>query len=340
MRKPPDTVSSDAWLAAIVASSADAIVSKTLEGIVTSWNASAERIFGYSADEMIGQSILKIIPSDRLDEETLILTSIRRGQRLEHFETVRRRKDGALIDVSLTASPIMDANGRIMGVSKIARDITEERRSRETQRLLMREVNHRSKNLLAVIEAMVRQTVETSSPEDFSRSISARISALSLTQDLIVRGDWQGVDLNDLIIAHGGASASFAEGRYSIVGPAVRVSPIAAQALGLAFHELFVGSARRLRTAQNGVVAVSWTTDQDGQSLALGWDEDMHGDGSDNGGNDEFAKTVLSKVTPLSVNGAATLSSSPERGWRWTLTTKSDAAFGPQIVDPLGQQPG
>lgn len=141
---------------AIVASSADAIICKTLAGIVTSWNDSAERIFGYRADEMLGESILKIIPHDRLEEVSLILASISRGEHLDHFETVRGRNDGTLVDISLTASPITGADRRIIGVSKIARDITEERRSRETQRLLMREVNHRSKNLLAVIEAMVR----------------------------------------------------------------------------------------------------------------------------------------------------------------------------------------
>jgi len=154
MNAHPPTVTSDAWLAAIVEGTTDAIVSKTLDGIVTSWNASAERIFGYAPEERIGQSILKLIPVDRRDEETLILSRIRRGERLEHFETKRQRKDGTLIDISLTVSPIMDAQGRIVGVSKIARDISEVRRSRETQRLLMREVNHRSKNLLAVIEAM------------------------------------------------------------------------------------------------------------------------------------------------------------------------------------------
>jgi PAS domain S-box-containing protein len=329
-------VSSDAWLAAIVECSADAIISKTLDGIVTSWNASAERIFGYDAQEMVGSSILKIIPDDRQEEEELILGSIRRGQRLEHFETKRRRKDGNLVDISLTVSPIKDESGAIVGVSKIARDISEERRSRETQRLLMREVNHRAKNLMAVIEAMVRQTVDSSSPADFRLAISDRIAALSRTHDLIVSGDWQGVDLKELVLAHVSDAAGQVSEHYAVAGPSVRISPNATQALGIALHELFVGSAQRLKRSPSGTITINWRTDQAGQSLAFAWVEVLQAVATGPDGEDAFARTVLTKVAPMSLNGVSTLSAS-EQGWRWTLTTKSDAAFGPQVVDPLGQ---
>ncbi len=115
-------------LAALVESSEDAIVSKDLDGIVTSWNGAAERVFGYAADEIVGRSITLLIPEERLDEETMVLTRIRRGDRVEHFDTVRRRKDGGLIDISIAVSPIKDASGRIVGASKIARDISDRRR--------------------------------------------------------------------------------------------------------------------------------------------------------------------------------------------------------------------
>ena len=117
-------------LAAIVESSDDAIVSKNLDGVIQTWNKGAERIFGYSAEEAIGQHISLIIPSDRLDEEVTVLTSIRAGRAVEHFETVRRRKDGTFVDISLSVSPIRRGN-EIVGASKIARDITEQRRLRE-----------------------------------------------------------------------------------------------------------------------------------------------------------------------------------------------------------------
>ena len=118
-------------LNAIVDSSDDAIISKDLNGIVTSWNKSAERLFGYTAAEMVGQSITILIPSDRQDEEPKILSRLRRGERVDHFQTVRKRKDGSLLDISLTISPIRDIHGNIVGASKIARDITQQKRAEE-----------------------------------------------------------------------------------------------------------------------------------------------------------------------------------------------------------------
>jgi PAS domain S-box-containing protein len=115
-------------LAAIVDSSDDAVVSKNLDGIITSWNKSAERLFGYLPEEAIGQHISFIIPADRLHEETMIVERLRRGERVEHFDTVRVRKDGTLVDISLSISPVKDAAGRVIGASKVARDITERRR--------------------------------------------------------------------------------------------------------------------------------------------------------------------------------------------------------------------
>ena len=126
-----------AYLAAIVESSDDAIIGKTLDGIVTSWNPGATRIFGYTADEMIGESISRLVPPDRPDDARQILERIRRGERVHHYETERVRKDGRRIDVSLSVSPINDASGTIIGAAKIARDVTERRHvERERERLL------------------------------------------------------------------------------------------------------------------------------------------------------------------------------------------------------------
>jgi PAS domain S-box-containing protein len=121
-------------LAAIVESSYDAIVSKTLDGIVTSWNKGAERLFGYRAEEIIGRSVAILIPEDRLQEETDILAKLRRGERIDHYETVRRHKSGQLLDVSLTVSPIRDGSGRIIAASKIVRDITERKKAEQDLR--------------------------------------------------------------------------------------------------------------------------------------------------------------------------------------------------------------
>jgi PAS domain S-box-containing protein len=125
-----------ARLAAIVETSDDAIVGKNLDGIITNWNRGAERIFGYSAPEIVGQPVLILIPPERHNEEADIIGHIRRGERVEHFETVRRRKDGTLFDVSLTVSPILDGEGKIIGASKIARDITARKQAEKERRAL------------------------------------------------------------------------------------------------------------------------------------------------------------------------------------------------------------
>ena len=122
------------WLAAIIESAEDAIITKTLDGIVTSWHKGAERIFGYSAEEMIGKPISLLIPPDHADEEPTILARLRKGERIEHYETVRARKDGTLINISLSVSPIVGPDGKIIGASKIARDITERKQAEQALR--------------------------------------------------------------------------------------------------------------------------------------------------------------------------------------------------------------
>ena len=129
MSSKSDFIPSELLYEAIVDSSDDAIISKNLQSIVMSWNKSAERIFGYSAEEMVGQSIAKLFPPDRLDEEAQILARLQQGERVDHFETQRRGKDGKPIDVSLTISPIRNADGVIVGASKIARDVTEQKKA-------------------------------------------------------------------------------------------------------------------------------------------------------------------------------------------------------------------
>lgn len=148
----------DVFLSAIIESSDDAIVSKKLDGTITSWNPAAERMFGYTQEEAVGRSILMIIPPERRGEETEVISRIRSGARVEHFETVRVRKDGSFIDISLTVSPIRDASGKIVGASKIARDISDrkaaERAILESQALkdqFLMLVSHELRTPIAII---------------------------------------------------------------------------------------------------------------------------------------------------------------------------------------------
>jgi PAS domain S-box-containing protein len=145
-----------AMLAAIVDSSDDAIISKNLEGVVTSWNLSAKRIFGYSAEEMIGESIVKLIPEDRLEEEPKILSLLRSGQRVDHFETKRVTKQGQLIDVSLTISPVKNVAGNIIGLSKIARDITDKKLEEQRKNDFIAIASHELKTPLTSVRSYVQ----------------------------------------------------------------------------------------------------------------------------------------------------------------------------------------
>jgi PAS domain S-box-containing protein len=145
-----------ARLASIIASSDDAIISKTLDSVITSWNAAAERIFGYAAEEVIGETIYKLIPEDRTQEEPEIIARLKRGERLEHFETKRMTKDGRLIDVSVTVSPIYDQQGNIIGLSKIARDITDRKLEENRKNDFIGMASHELKTPVTSLAAIIQ----------------------------------------------------------------------------------------------------------------------------------------------------------------------------------------
>lgn len=160
-----------ALLAAVVENSDDAIITKNLDGIITSWNKGAERMFGYAPDEAVGQHIGLLIPPDRLEEEPRILARLRRGESIDHFETVRRCKDGTLLNVWLTISPVRDTSGRIIGASKIARDVTELHKTREELARSNRELEQRVAERTASLEQALVQM------EEFTYSVSHDLRA-------------------------------------------------------------------------------------------------------------------------------------------------------------------
>lgn len=316
-------------LSAIVESSFDAIVSKNLDGVITSWNAAAERLFGYSSEEAVGKSVTMLIPADQQGEEPRILERIRRGERVDSFETIRRRKDGKLIPVSLTVSPVRSASGRIVGASKIARDVSAAKESEHRIRALMREVNHRVKNQYAVILSMVRETNKRSKSADaFERLVRERIMALARSHDLLVAADWKGATIAEVLLAQ---IRAFTVGdRVSTSGPSVVLSPTAVQHLGMAFHELGTNSIKYgVLSGTQGTIAVSWEVIeiQDRAFLRLIWNE-QDGPRVQNIATEAgFGSVVLRRVAPQALSGSGELLFG-SNGLTWILEAPLDSVGG------------
>jgi PAS domain S-box-containing protein len=306
-------------LSAVVASSYDGIVSKDLNGIIKSWNGAAQRLFGYTAEEAIGKPVTMLIPADHQDEEPRILERIRRGEMVESFETIRQRKDGSLVPVSLQISPVRDASGRIIGASKIARDISAAKESEHRIRMLMREVNHRVKNQYSVILSMIRQTSKRSQSVDaFERQVRERIMALSRSHDLLVLGEWKGATIFELLLAQ--AKPFGNEERISMSGPSITLSPNAVQYLGIAFHELATNSAKYgVLSGHRGQIDVSWKVirSQGTNVVRLTWAE-TGGPPVKAAAGGGFGSVVLKGVTPQAVRGTADLRYEAG-GVTWTL---------------------
>ena len=264
-----------ARLASIVASSDDAIVSKTLEGRVTSWNAGATRLFGWQPEEMVGEPITRIIPPELHDEEGRILAQLRRGEHVDHYETVRVAKDGRRIDVSLSVSPLRDKFGHVVGASKIARDISERKQAEMLQRLLVQELNHRVKNTLATIQAIANQSMRRArSPADFVIGFSGRVQALARTHDLLTQTRLQGAEIMDLVRDQVLLGAG-EDKRVEIAGPTLMLDPQSAVNLALVVHELATNARKYgALSGPNGRLSVTWETRANGdRRLVLDWRE-------------------------------------------------------------------
>jgi PAS domain S-box-containing protein len=260
-------------LASIVEGSHDAIVSTDLNGVITSWNQGAERTFGYLAHQVIGEHVSIVIPPDRVDEEPAILERVRRGERIDHYETVRQRKHGGRIDVSLTVSPLRDGNGNVVGASKIVRKITERKRNEAQIAMLAREAEHRAKNILATVQATVHLS-KADTPDELKRVIEGRIQALANVHRLFVETRWEGADLQNLIKEELAAYSSEGEVRATIEGCTLFLEPTAAQAIAVALHELATNAAKYgSLSVPDGRVHVECSRPDSGQ-LVLRWTEE------------------------------------------------------------------
>ncbi len=231
-------------LAAIVESSDDAIISKDTNGIITSWNGGAQHLFGYREHEVIGKPVTILIPSDRQDEEPEILSRIRRGERIEHYETIRQRKNGSLVEISLSVSPIVDSSGKVVGASKIARDISDRRHAEEQKDLLLGEMNHRVKNLFALAGGLVNLSARgAASVPALVSDLQGKFVALSRAHSLTLSGADTNPDqittLHTLIAAvtepyHREGTS---EPRIVVSGPDIQLGRSAITNIALLLHE-------------------------------------------------------------------------------------------------------
>ncbi|HEY2752171.1 PAS domain S-box protein [Phenylobacterium sp.] len=266
-------------LAAIVESSGDAILSKNLDGVITSWNRGAEQLFGYTAEEAVGQSVTLLIPADRLDEEPSILARLHRGERIDHFETVRRRKDGSLVDISLTVSPIRDSTGRVVGASKIARDVTDRRRVLEQQSLMLGEMQHRVKNLAAVIDGLARQSQPDDDPgvKAFVARFLGRVHALLSTGELVMSASDRHADLRQVVenVLQPFLDPSKAS-PITLDGPPLPLPEHTSGALALATHELATNALKYgALKVPKGRVSLTWSVEpgREADRVRIEWEE-------------------------------------------------------------------
>jgi len=260
-------------LAAIIASSDDAILSTDLNMVITSWNLGAERLYGHSAEEAIGGSVMMVVPDDRREEEPAILAKIRAGQKVEPYETKRRCKNGRLVDVLLSVSPIYDTYGRIVGASKIAHDISAKKEAERLQTVLVGELNHRVKNVLATVMAIARQTLGRSDVDRTSvETFDARLTSMARAHDLLIHGNWEQAELTAVVRQ---ALSPYPKEKFEIHGPTMQLAPRAVVSISLALHELATNAAKYgALSVPDGRVAIVWSLEGNGSDrLRLRWQE-------------------------------------------------------------------
>lgn len=291
--------------AALVATTAEAILTYDLDGHIISWNPAAERLYGYTEAEALGQPVEMLYPPDWPVTILEYRDQIIAGE-LTQFEARRIAKDGTTRHVVISCTPIRTLSGDIVSISNIHHDVTATRKAEEVRDLVSREVIHRAKNMLALVSAMQRQTAASAgSLEEFNKAFGDRITALARSTDLLVEGGWSSVDLEALVRAQ---LAPFLQGQatgVSLSGPVVDLSPQALQLMGMALHELATNSTKHGALQSGaGKIACRWQ-EIDAGGLEFVWAETGITVAPEAQTRKGFGSKVLSVLAPAMVGGEA-----------------------------------
>ena len=267
-----------ARLASIAAAALEALIGVDRNGTIETWNRAATLLLGYEADEIIGQPMSLLVPVDLRVSHDAMLRRVLDGRTVTHFDSDRRHKDGRNIPVSMSLAPILDLQGRVTGLVEAAHDISDRREWDRRQSLMSRELMHRVKNSLAVLQAIVRSTLRTTpDPRVFAEVFTGRLTSMAAAQDIVTDGEWKGADLERLARHQLAVHCSGDIPRIRMSGPPVQLPPDAAVPVGLALHELGTNAAKYgSLSAPDGTVDFSWSSGVDSKkrpTLHMEWRE-------------------------------------------------------------------
>ena len=266
-----------ARFAALARSSGDAIVGLSLDGVVTTWSVGAEHLLGYTSAEMVGRNISTLAPPGHEDEQSGLLQHIRCGEEIAPFDTVRQHKDGRLVPVAIRAAPILSPQKVPTGISMTLRDISERKKSEEHKTLLNRELSHRVKNSLTVIQSIAQHTLRsTPDPAAFADAFQGRLQALASAHEILTTADWAGAEFKALARQQLAPYLSNGDARLELNGPVVVLDPEIATSLALILHELATNASKYgALSVPAGSVSLAWNVNTNDTSprLHITWRE-------------------------------------------------------------------
>ena len=291
-----------ARMAAIASASQDALFGLTLDGTIEAWNPAAEMLFGYTADEIVGQQVSVLADEEHRAEQERLLTRLRASESVGPLDTVRLRKDGTAFNASLSLAPVKAADGKVIGMSAAVHDISDRKEWEARQILMSRELAHRVKNSFAVLQSILRSTLKASrDPKQFAEAFSGRLHSLAAAQDSLTANDWRGAELGALARGQLSFYLESCPGRLTISGPQVNLPADYAVPFGLVLNELATNALKHgALSGPDGTVALSWRVEPAAEQvrrLLVEWSE-KGGPGAAVRGPDGFGSTLIEKSLP------------------------------------------